>query len=67
MLIFDSLLLGCWLFFFPESPKFLIELGETEEALEVLRYMYQENTGNGQSNYPVMIIITFALTTFEFE
>lgn len=67
LLIFDSLLLGCWLFFFPESPKFLIELGETEEALEVLRYMYQENTGNGQSNYPVKIIITFALSTFEFE
>ncbi|XP_031631215.1 synaptic vesicle glycoprotein 2C-like [Contarinia nasturtii] len=48
-----SLLLGCLLFLFPESPKFLIECGETEEALEVLRYMYQQNTGNGQTEYPI--------------
>lgn len=32
-----SLILGFWLFFFPESPKFLIEVGETEEALQVLK------------------------------
>lgn len=49
----SSLLLGCWLFFFPESPKFLIECGETEEALEILRQMYQENTGNVRNEYPV--------------
>lgn len=48
-----SLLLGCWLFCFPESPKFLIECGETEEALEILRRMYQENTGNKKTDYPV--------------
>ncbi|XP_055324513.1 synaptic vesicle glycoprotein 2C-like [Sitodiplosis mosellana] len=48
-----SLLLGCLLFLFPESPKFLIECGETEEALEVLRHMYQENTGKGQTEYPI--------------
>lgn len=34
-----SLVLGFWLFFFPESPKFLIEVGETEEALQVLKVM----------------------------
>lgn len=48
-----SLLLGCWLTFFPESPKFLIECGETDEALAILRYMYQKNTGKGQTEYPV--------------
>lgn len=53
-----SLLLGCWLFFFPESPKFLIECGETEEALDVLRYMYQENTGKAQTDYPVAHLIS---------
>lgn len=49
----NSLLLGGWLTFFPESPKFLIECGETEEALAVLRYMYQKNTGNRPTEYPV--------------
>lgn len=53
--LFQSLLLGCWLFFFPESPKFLIECGETEEALEILRYMYQQNTGKGRTDYPVSL------------
>lgn len=53
-----SLLLGCWLLFFPESPKFLIEIGETEEALEILRYMYEENTGKQRSEYPVIFILS---------
>ncbi len=48
-----SLLLGFWLFFFPESPKFLIECGETEEALEVLKDIFQVNTGNDRALYPV--------------
>lgn len=48
-------MLGSWLFFFPESPKFLIECGETEEALEILRDMYEENTGNLRSEYPVIL------------
>lgn len=52
---FFSLMLGSWLFFFPESPKFLIECGETEEALEILRDMYEENTGNLRSEYPVIL------------
>lgn len=50
---FSSLMLGLWLFFFPESPKFLIECGETEEALDILRDMYEENTGRDRSEYPV--------------
>lgn len=51
---FSSLMLGSWLFFFPESPKFLIECGETDEALEILRDMYQENSGRERSEYPVI-------------
>lgn len=48
-----SLMLGFWLFFFPESPKFLIECGETDEALEVLKDIFQVNTGNDRALYPV--------------
>lgn len=50
---FNSLVLGFWLFFFPESPKFLIECGETEAALDILRDIYASNTGNHRSEYPV--------------
>lgn len=48
-----SLALGFWLFFFPESPKFLIECGEPDAALEVLKDIYQSNTGNGRNDYPI--------------
>uniref|UniRef100_A0A1B0CZJ6 Major facilitator superfamily (MFS) profile domain-containing protein n=1 Tax=Phlebotomus papatasi TaxID=29031 RepID=A0A1B0CZJ6_PHLPP len=48
-----SLLLGFWLCFFPESPKFLIECGETDLALEVLKDIYVANTGNDRNDYPV--------------
>jgi hypothetical protein len=49
----DSLAIGFWLIFFPESPKFLLECGETDAALEVLKDIYQQNTGNERSQYPV--------------
>jgi VNT family MFS transporter (synaptic vesicle glycoprotein 2) len=48
-----SLLIGFWLFFFPESPKFLLELGESDEALEILKDMYHQNTGFDRDNFPV--------------
>ena len=48
-----SLMLGFWLFFFPESPKFLLECGEQDAALEVLKDMYVANTGNGKIDYPI--------------
>lgn len=48
-----SLMLGLWLFAFPESPKFLLECGETEAALEVFKYIYAQNTGNDPDSYPV--------------
>lgn len=48
-----SILIGLWLFFFPESPKFLLECGEPDEALEVLRNMYASNTGESAGTFPV--------------
>ncbi|XP_045469451.1 synaptic vesicle glycoprotein 2C-like isoform X2 [Harmonia axyridis] len=49
-----SLFIGMWLCFFPESPKFLLECGEPDEALEVLRHMYAANTGDDPGSYPVL-------------
>jgi MFS transporter, VNT family, synaptic vesicle glycoprotein 2 len=48
-----SIVIGFCLFFFPESPKFLIEIGDTDDALEVLKDMYQKNTGNNRDDYPI--------------
>lgn len=48
-----SLILGLWLFTFPESPKFLLEYGETDLAMEVFKYIYATNTGNDPDTYPV--------------
>lgn len=48
-----SLLIGFWLFFFPESPKFLLECGEADEALEILKNMYASNTGESADTFPV--------------
>lgn len=53
-----SIFLALWLFMFPESPKFLIETGEIDEALEILKDMYAKNTGNDRSSYPVSFIWT---------
>uniref|UniRef100_A0A1Y1KR70 Major facilitator superfamily (MFS) profile domain-containing protein n=1 Tax=Photinus pyralis TaxID=7054 RepID=A0A1Y1KR70_PHOPY len=48
-----SLLIGFWLCFFPESPKFLLECGEADEALEVLREMFASNTGESVVDFPI--------------
>ncbi|XP_035784664.1 synaptic vesicle glycoprotein 2B-like isoform X1 [Anopheles albimanus] len=48
-----SLLLGVWLFSFPESPKFLIECGEEELAIEVLKDIFRANTGRERDEYPI--------------
>lgn len=50
-----SLILGVWLFAFPESPKFLLECGESEIALDILKDIYVMNTGEPRSSYPVSI------------
>lgn len=49
-----SLMLGLWLFAFPESPKFLLECGETDAALEVFKWIYSSNTGADPDTYPVI-------------
>lgn len=48
-----SLMIGLWLFVFPESPKFLLECGEYEAALKVFKHIYAMNTGNDPETYPV--------------
>lgn len=48
-----SILIAIWLFFFPESPKFLIEVGDVDEALDILRDIYHMNTGRSKSDYPI--------------
>ncbi|XP_065354815.1 synaptic vesicle glycoprotein 2B-like [Calliphora vicina] len=58
-----SLLLGCWLFAFPESPKFLLEHGETEKALKILVYMFAKNTGRKPEDYPCKSLIAPSRTT----
>ena len=48
------MLIGAFgLYFFPESPKFLMSQGRNEEALEVLKTIYASNTGNHRDDYPV--------------
>lgn len=48
-----SLLLGGSLYLFPESPKFLVECGETEAALEIIKDIYVTNSGRDRSEYPI--------------
>jgi MFS transporter, VNT family, synaptic vesicle glycoprotein 2 len=48
-----SIVIGLLLLSFPESPKFLIEIGETDVALEVLKSIYHTNTGNPRQDYPI--------------
>ncbi|XP_066603003.1 synaptic vesicle glycoprotein 2B-like [Prorops nasuta] len=41
------------LFFFPESPKFLMSQGRNEEALKVFQTIYYINTGRPVDTYPI--------------
>lgn len=65
-----SLMLGFWLFSFPESPKFMMECGDYDDALKVLKSIYRQNTGDDPDNYPVsfhfirMIDLTGCATLF---
>ncbi|CAL7938920.1 unnamed protein product [Xylocopa violacea] len=51
----------CWMEMFwtvgvillPQSPKFLLECGETDAALEVFKWIYSQNTGESPDSYPV--------------
>lgn len=46
---------------YPESPKFLLSQGKTEEALVIIQKIYAVNTGRDKSEFPVSakIMITF--------
>ncbi|KAL9892747.1 synaptic vesicle glycoprotein 2C-like [Glossina fuscipes] len=46
-----SLVLGLWLLAFPESPKFLLEHGESDKALEILIHIFVKNTGQKPEEY----------------
>ncbi|XP_072765829.1 synaptic vesicle glycoprotein 2C [Anoplolepis gracilipes] len=48
---------------YPESPKFLVSQGKTDEALAILQKMYAVNTGRDKSEFPVKELLSDA----EFE
>lgn len=52
-----SFIVAVLLFFLPESPKFLLSQGRTEEAMEIFRKIYQLNTGKEKSLYPIKQLI----------
>ncbi|XP_066591568.1 synaptic vesicle glycoprotein 2B-like [Prorops nasuta] len=46
-----SLLIGIWICFFPETPKYLAEANMNHILAKVLTRMYAENTGNAPEEY----------------
>lgn len=52
-----SFIVAVLLFMLPESPKFLLTRGRSEEALEIFKHIYSINTGNDKSDYPVKHLI----------
>lgn len=54
-----SVLVAVFLFFLPESPKFLLIRNDHQKALEVFKQIYATNTGNDPEMYPVSRLIIF--------
>ncbi|KAI5698616.1 hypothetical protein M8J75_009361 [Diaphorina citri] len=50
---FPSLAGALLVFFIPESPKFLMTHGRSDDALDVFQSMYARNTGKPKDSYPV--------------
>jgi len=48
-----------FLFFLPESPKFLLTRNDHQKALEVFKQIYATNTGNDPEMYPVSRVFYF--------
>ncbi|XP_051161361.1 synaptic vesicle glycoprotein 2B-like isoform X2 [Leptopilina boulardi] len=46
-----GIFLGFWIIAFPETPKYLAEMGYREELLKVLVKMYEENLGKSGKEY----------------
>lgn len=50
-----GLVSAIWLFFLPESPKFLLTQDRNEEALEIVRWMYRKNKNKeSHDDFPVV-------------
>lgn len=62
-----SFIVAALLFFLPESPKFLLSRGRTEEAMEIFREIYRINTGNNKNDYPVKNLILDEIVGNEFD
>ncbi|KAH8308615.1 hypothetical protein KR044_008992 [Drosophila immigrans] len=43
----------CGLHLLPETPKYQLVQGQVEEALQTLRYIYAQNSGQAEADYPV--------------
>ncbi|XP_071788639.1 synaptic vesicle glycoprotein 2C-like [Asterias amurensis] len=43
--------------YMPESPKFLLENGQSNKALKVMQRIYSSNTGDDKSNYQLKTLI----------
>jgi Sugar (and other) transporter. len=55
---FPSLAGALLVFFIPESPKFLMTHGRSDDALDVFQSMYARNTGKPKDSYPVIILLS---------
>ncbi|KAJ8975818.1 hypothetical protein NQ317_013749 [Molorchus minor] len=54
---FPSFIVAALLCFLPESPKFLLSQGKSEEAIAIFRHIYHINTGKSSDDYPVKHLI----------
>ncbi|XP_066155610.1 synaptic vesicle glycoprotein 2B-like [Euwallacea fornicatus] len=52
-----SFIVAILLCFLPESPKFLLTRGKSEEAIAIFKHIYHINTGNDAEEYPVKHLI----------
>lgn len=52
-----SFVVAILLCFLPESPKFLLTTGKSDEALAIFKHIYHVNTGNDAEEYPVKHLI----------